>query len=141
MAAAGKWADSPAPPCREAAAAATPDQLPGNKSDYDRLRLLENKTQFSLKKMRELFLPIEKSSTPHPRRVRAARDGRSRRGRGAKENERESWFAPVSLAAGAAAVGTEGSWGEGRPHRPPPPAKPPPVVGALRPHRCCVTTE
>lgn len=35
-----------------------------NKSDYERLRLLENKTQFSLKKMRELFLPIEKSSTP-----------------------------------------------------------------------------
>lgn len=39
-------------------------ELQRNKSDYDRLRLLENKTQFSLKKMRELFLPIEKSSTP-----------------------------------------------------------------------------
>lgn len=40
------------------------EELPQNKSDYYRLRLLENKTQFSLKKMRELFLPIEKSSTP-----------------------------------------------------------------------------
>lgn len=40
------------------------EQLLRNKSDYDRHRLLENKTQFSLKKMRELFLPIEKSSTP-----------------------------------------------------------------------------
>lgn len=40
------------------------EELLQNKSDYDRLRLLENKTQFSLKKMRELFLPIEKSSTP-----------------------------------------------------------------------------
>lgn len=39
-------------------------ELLQNKSDYERLRLLENKTQFSLKKMRELFLPIEKSSTP-----------------------------------------------------------------------------
>lgn len=40
------------------------EELLQNKSDYYRLRLLENKTQFSLKKMRELFLPIEKSSTP-----------------------------------------------------------------------------
>lgn len=40
------------------------EELPQNKNDYYRLRLLENKTQFSLKKMRELFLPIEKSSTP-----------------------------------------------------------------------------